>query len=66
MDALFEALNDANYKEFYNLIAASIWEAGLKVDDRLIELVEMAVKHDYITAIAVSYTHLTLPTKRIV
>lgn len=53
VDALFEALNDEKYMEFHNLIAASIWEAGLKVDDRLIELVEMAVKHDYITAIEI-------------
>lgn len=53
VDALFEALNDENYMEFHNLIAASIWEAGLNVDDRLIELVEMAVKHDYVTAIEI-------------
>ena len=53
VDALFEALNDETYMEFHNVIAASIWEAGLNVDDRLIELVEMAVKHDYITAIEI-------------
>tara|TARA_B100000795_G_C22804493_1_gene443962 strand:- start:1299 stop:1823 length:525 start_codon:yes stop_codon:yes gene_type:complete len=54
VDFLFEALNDERYMEFHNIIAASIWEAGLKVDDRLLDLVELAVRLDYVTAIEIS------------
>lgn len=53
VDGLFEALNDETYMEFHNVIAASIWEAGLNVDDRLIELVELATRKDYLTAIEI-------------
>lgn len=54
VDGLMEALNDDVYAEHHHVIAASLWEAGLAVDDRLIDLVEIAVKADYLTAIEIT------------
>ena len=51
---LINALKDELFKEFRAVIAASIWEAGLNAEDRLIDLVEIAVSSDYMTIVEIS------------
>ncbi|MAW65676.1 MAG: hypothetical protein CMD18_05710 [Flavobacteriales bacterium] len=51
---LINALKDDLFKEFRAIIAASIWEAGLNAEDRLIDLVEIAVSSDYMTIVEIS------------
>lgn len=53
VDALMEALQQEEYFNQRSILAAALWEAGLNVDDRLIDLVEIAVKSDYLTAIEI-------------
>lgn len=54
VDAIMESLKDHQYAKNRSVLAASLWEAGLTVDDRLIELVEIAVESDYLTAIEIT------------
>ena len=51
---LINALKDDLFKEFRAIIAASIWEAGLNAEDRLIDLVDIAVSSDYMTIVEIS------------
>ena len=50
---LINALKGDVFQEFRAVIAASIWEAGLNAEDRLIDLVEIAVSSDYITIVEI-------------
>lgn len=51
---LFNALKGNDFIEFRAPIAASIWESGLNADDRLIDLVDIAVKSDYMTVVEIT------------
>jgi hypothetical protein len=51
---LINALKNDIFQEFRSVIAASIWEAGLNAEDRLIDLVEIAVSSDYMTIVEIS------------
>ena len=51
---LLEALKSEDFVEFSPDIAASIWEAGLNAEDRLIDLVEIAVISDYMTIVEIT------------
>ena len=53
VDELISALKSDEFIDFRDVIAASIWEAGLNAEDRLIDLVEIAVKSDYMTIVEV-------------
>ena len=50
---LLNALKSDEFVEFRADIAASIWEAGLNAEDRLIDLVEIAVISDYMTIVEI-------------
>lgn len=50
---ILNALRKEEFVEFRSDIAASIWEAGLNAEDRLIDLVEIAVISDYKTIIEI-------------
>jgi hypothetical protein len=50
---ILDALRKEEFVEFRADIAASIWEAGLNAEDRLIDLVEIAVISDYKTIIEI-------------
>ena len=50
---LINALKGDVFQEFRAVIAASIWEAGLNAEDRLIDLVEIAVSSDYMTIVEI-------------
>jgi hypothetical protein len=50
---ILNALRGEEFVEFRSDIAASIWESGLNAEDRLIDLVEIAVISDYMTIIEV-------------
>ena len=50
---LLNALKSDEFVEFRADIAASIWEAGLNAEDRLIDLVETAVISDYMTIVEI-------------
>tara|TARA_Y100000589_G_scaffold180653_1_gene170988 strand:+ start:341 stop:868 length:528 start_codon:yes stop_codon:yes gene_type:complete len=51
---LIDALKGNFFQEFRSVIAASIWEAGLNAEDRLIDLVEIAVSSDYMTIVEIT------------
>ena len=51
---LFNALKGDDFIEYRADIAASIWEAGLNAEDRLIDLVEIAVTSDYMTIVEIT------------
>lgn len=51
---LFNALKGEDFVEHRADIAASIWEAGLNAEDRLIDLVEIAVQSDYMTIVEIT------------
>ena len=51
---LFNALKGPDFVEYRAYIAASIWEAGLNAEDRLIDLVEIAVQSDYMTIVEIT------------
>ena len=48
------ALKGDEFVEFRSDIAASIWESGLNAEDRLIDLVEIAVMSDYMTIVEIT------------
>ena len=48
------ALKGDEFVEFRSEIAASIWESGLNAEDRLIDLVEIAVMSDYMTIVEIT------------
>lgn len=50
---LILALKGEDFVEFRADIAASIWEAGLNAEDRLIDLIEIAVVSDYMTIVEI-------------
>lgn len=54
LDSLIEALKSEQFKAYRSEIAAAIWQAGLNPEDRLIELVEIAVDSDYMTIVEVT------------
>lgn len=54
LDSLIEALKNEKFKAHRSEIAAAIWQAGLNPEDRLIELVEIAVDSDYMTIVEVT------------
>lgn len=51
---LLAALKGQDFVEYRADIAASIWEAGLNAEDRLIDLVEIAVMSDYMTIVEIT------------
>ncbi len=51
---LLAALKGQDFVEYRADIAASIWEAGLNAEDRLIDLVEIAVVSDYMTIVEIT------------
>lgn len=51
---LLIALKGDEFVEFRSEIAASIWESGLNAEDRLIDLVEIAVMSDYMTIVEIT------------
>lgn len=51
---LIETLKGDDFVEFRADIASSIWQAGLNAEDRLIDLVEIAVKSDYMTIVEIT------------
>ena len=51
---LLNALKGEEFVEYRADIAASIWESGLNAEDRLIELVEIAVVSDYMTIVEIT------------
>lgn len=51
---LLNALKGDDFVEYRADIAAAIWEAGLNAEDRLIDLVEIAVISDYMTIVEIT------------
>lgn len=51
---ILNALKGEDFVEYRADIAASIWEAGLNAEDRLIDLVEIAVVSDYMTIVEIT------------
>ncbi|MBO73491.1 MAG: hypothetical protein CMD35_07750 [Flavobacteriales bacterium] len=51
---LFNALKGEDFIEYRSEIAAAIWEAGLNAEDRLLDLVEIAVNSDYMTIVEIT------------
>lgn len=51
---LIESLKGDDFIEYRANIAAAIWEAGLNAEDRLIDLVEIVVKSDYMTIVEIT------------
>ena len=51
---LINALKGEDFVKYRAEIAASIWEAGLNAEDRLIDLVEIAVQSDYMTIVEIT------------
>lgn len=54
VDAVFQALTENLFPDHKSTIASIIWEAGLNAEDRLIDLVEMAVASDYMTIVEIT------------
>jgi len=54
VDVLLDVLKGNEFIAFKSEIAASIWEAGLNAEDRLIDLVEIAITSDYMTIVEVT------------
>lgn len=54
LDSLMRALRNPKYELYREYIAAAIWQSGLNADDRLIELVEIAVESDYMTIVEIT------------
>lgn len=54
VDVVLQILNENPFPNHKSTIASILWEAGLNAEDRLIELVEMAVESDYMTIVEIT------------
>mgnify|MGYP003304262643 CR=1 FL=1 len=61
----FDVISKINYQEFDNALANCLREIANRYDFKGLNI-SIERKDKIVTTIAVSYTHLTLPTKRIV